>query len=156
YRSSQRIEVSQPDGLVLIRARRVEILNHDFVLAEFVVETAVAEERKRVRRTPDLLAGLLRSKDPVVAALDRPKTVNEIARGEPAKSTVPIRVQQIGSYAAEFVHLHRITRRPRNPLSQPRHAPVLLEHDADRNRESYAGGRSLAHRLREDLENTIC
>src|SRR5262249_6892026 len=52
----QRVEVSQPHGLLLTRTRGVEILNDDPILAKLVVEPPVAEECKRVRRTPNLLA----------------------------------------------------------------------------------------------------
>jgi hypothetical protein len=65
--------------LLLTRTRGVEILNDDLVLAELVVESPVAEECERVRRTPNLLAGLLRAEDPIVAPLDGPEAVNEIA-----------------------------------------------------------------------------
>ena len=88
YRGSQYVEVSQPHRLVLIRARRIEILDDNLIFAELVVKTAIAEERKRIRRTPDLLRGLLGSKDPVVAVFDRSKAVNEIARSEAAKPAV--------------------------------------------------------------------
>ena len=73
------VEVPQPESLLLTCTRGVEILNDDLVLAELVVESPVAEECERVRRTPNLLAGLLRAEDPIVAPLDGPEAVNEIA-----------------------------------------------------------------------------
>ena len=75
----ENVEVPQPDGLLLARTRGVEIPNDDLVLAELVVESPVAEECERVRRTPNLLAGLLGAEDPIVAPLDGPEAVNEIA-----------------------------------------------------------------------------
>ena len=56
-RRFQFVKVSQPDGLLLIRARRIKILDDDPILAEVLVEPAVAEEGERVRRTPHLLTG---------------------------------------------------------------------------------------------------
>src|SRR4030095_8764005 len=100
---------------------------------ELVVEPPVAQECKRVAGTPNLLTGLLCAENPIIALLNGAEAINEIARGEATETAMPVPVQEVSAHTAEFVHLHRITWRPRDPLGQPRHAPVLLEHDADGN-----------------------
>src|SRR5439155_20433293 len=59
HRGFEPVKVPQPDGLLLLRARGIQILNANIVLAELILESAITEECERVRRTPDLLAGLL-------------------------------------------------------------------------------------------------
>ena len=84
--SFEHVEVAQPDGLVLIRAGRIEILDDDTIFLESVLQPSVAEERERGRRAPDLLARLLGAEDPLAPFAARPESVSEIARGEPAGS----------------------------------------------------------------------
>src|SRR5258706_252689 len=132
-RRLQHVEISQPDGLLLIRARGIEIFDQNPILAELVIEPAVAEEGKRVLRTPDLLATLLRAKDPIIASLDRAEAINEIACGKAAETAVPVLVQEVRAHSAEFIHLHRISRCPRVPLGQSGTAANFLAHHAPLN-----------------------
>src|SRR5438128_666732 len=123
----QRVEVPQPHGLLQVRARWIEIFDRDAIFAKSVLKAAVAQESQSVRRAPDLLASLLRAKEPLISTLDGAKAVNEIERGEAAEAAVPVRVQQVCAHAAEFIHLHRIAGCPRNPLRQARDAMILLQ-----------------------------
>src|SRR5205823_493083 len=107
-----------PHGLLLIGARRIKVFDDNPVLAEVVVEPAIAQECERVWRTPNLLRGLLRAEDPIGSPLDGPKAINEIARRKAAETAVPVRIQKVSAHSAEFVDLHCITRSARDPLGQ--------------------------------------
>ena len=82
----QCIKVSKPDGLLLIRAGWIQILDHNSIFPEFIVKPPVAKKRERSRRTPDLLTGLLRAEKPVVPTLNTAEALEKIARREAAES----------------------------------------------------------------------
>src|SRR6187431_3094063 len=90
----QHVEISEPHGLLPVCAGRIEILDENPILAELVVEPALAEEGKRVPRAPNLLTGLLCAEDPIIASLDRTEAVNEIARDKAAESAVAVGIQE--------------------------------------------------------------